>query len=300
MISVIIPTYNRPLLIGNSLKSVLEQTVSDLEIIVVDGSNNEDTKKIIFSICDQRIKYLKINNISAAHSRNIGIDSAKGEFVAFNDDDDIWCKNKIAKQLASFRGKTSGKIVYSTFVKASGKYPRKTPDQTVLRRNGNIYNELLYKNFIGLPTVMLPLYYCQEVKFDENLQCLEDWDWVIRLAKLYSFEFIEESLVTVNDTPKSVNKSNYSVKATAYKIIYDKYCNDIQVAPQRNAKHLLSIGSNLCLSGDLVTGRKYLLESLRADMNTPSVFVSYLLTFLGRTIYILCFKLFEKLTHSQP
>ena len=45
------------------------------------------------------------------------------------------------------------------------------------------------------------------VMFDEELRCLEDWDWIIRLAKKYSFEFIEEPLVTVKDTPKSLNKS---------------------------------------------------------------------------------------------
>jgi glycosyltransferase involved in cell wall biosynthesis len=300
VISVIIPTYNRPDLISRSVKSVLNQTVADLEVIVIDGSDTNETARTISIFNDTRIKYFKISNLSAAHSRNIGIQKAKGDFVAFNDDDDVWCDCKIEKQLELFSRNPSDRVVYTTFVKASGGVLRRTPDRTVLKRRGNIYDVILQRNFVGLQTLMLPLLCCQDVMFDENLQCLEDWDWTIRLAKKYPFEFIEESLVTADDTPKSLNKSNYSIKAVCYKRIYEKHYLDISLVSTREAKHLLSIGSNLCLSGELQAGRKYLLRSLKIDPKNRKILGCYLLSFFGIETYRAGFQIFERLTHSQP
>lgn len=300
MISVIIPTFNRPGLIVRSVQSVLGQTITDLEVIIVDGSYNGDTQRQVATLNDKRIQYVKITNRSAAHSRNTGIKHASGDFVAFNDDDDIWHSNKLEKQLVCFQRRPHEKVVYSTFNKAVGKRIRKTPDKTVLKKQGNIYDNILKYNFVGLQTTLLPLSFCQKVMFDEQLKCLEDWDWIIRLAKKYPFEFIEESLVTVHDTPKSVNKSDYYIKAETYKIIYAKHYNDIKLVSSIDAKHLLSIGNNLCLSGNIQAGKKYLLRALKIDHRNIKIFGCYLLSLVGTAIYRSSFKIFERLTHSEP
>jgi len=284
-----------------SLQSVLAQTITDLEIIVVDGSNNDDTRKQVNKINDSRINYLQISNISAANSRNIGIDKAKGEFIAFNDDDDVWYNNKIERQLDIFKKRSNEKIVvYSTFIRSSGKHTRKTPDETIKKTQGDIYNEILQRNFVGLPTVMLPFSCCKKVKFDEGLQCLEDWDWFIRLAKKFPFELIKETLVTVGNTPKSVNKSAYSIKSKSYRKIYEKYYKDIKPVPGINSKHLLSIGNNMCLSGNLKEGRKYLFDSFKINKKNPIIIISYLLSFMGKDFYRCNFELLERLTNMEP
>jgi glycosyltransferase involved in cell wall biosynthesis len=300
MISVIIPTFNRPNLISRSLKSVLGQNITDLEVIVVDGSNNDDTQKQVALFSDKRIKYLKIKNLSVAHSRNIGIRNAAGDFVAFNDDDDIWRNNKLEKQLDCFKRPPFEKVVYSAFSRICGKHVRITPAKNGPDKSGNIYNEVLKQNFVGLPTIILPLSCCQQVIFDGQLKCLEDWDWVIRLARKYPFEFIEESLVAVHDTPGSVNKSKYSIKAETYKQIYAKHYSAIRLVPTMEAKHLLSIGNNLCLSGDIQAGREYLLRSLKIDSKNIKILGCYLLSLVGTTAYRSGFKIFERLTHSEP
>ena len=300
MLSVIIPTYNRPELVGKAIKSVLDQTVTDLEVIVIDGSDNDDTAKKVSSLSDERIKYFKVENQSAAHSRNIGIKIAKGEFVAFNDDDDEWHPDKAEKQLHRLAVSKSAKIVYSSFTKKIRGSIRNTPAKTIIEKSGNIYNELLLRNFVGLPTMILHRSCCQRVLFDEGLRCIEDWDWIIRLAKQYAFEFVAEPLVTVNDTPKSVNKSAYSVKAEAYKKIYNKYLYELKKIPYIEAKHLLSIGNNLCLSGNIRDGRKYLLKSLKVDGKRPLTLASLLLSYLGNKFYGSAFKLYERLMCSEP
>lgn len=300
MLSVIIPTYNRPELVERAIKSVLDQTYTDLEVILVDGSDNDDTAQKIAALADERIKYLKVQNQSAAHSRNIGIKMAKGEFIGFNDDDDEWHLDKAERQLQRLAEVKSAKIVYSSFTKKIRGTSRSTPDSSITNKDGNIYNELLLRNFVGLPTIIVHHSCCSGVMFDEGLRCLEDWDWMIRLAKKYAFEFIEEPLVTVNDTPRSVNKSVYSVKADAYQAIYHKYLYELKKIALVEAKHLLSIGNNLCLSGDMKTGRKYLLKSLKVAVNSPLAIASFLLSCLGGKSYRVAFKLYERLTSSEP
>jgi glycosyltransferase involved in cell wall biosynthesis len=300
MISVIIPTLNRPNLIGRSLKSVLNQTVTDLEVIVVDGSENDDTQRQIDLFGDKRIQYLKITNRSAAHSRNTGIQQATGTFVAFNDDDDVWHSHKLEKQLDCFKKAPSEKVVFSSFRKTVGKTTRITPDKIAFPNHGNIYDDILKQNFVGLPTTILPMSCCQKVMFDEHLQCLEDWDWFIRLAKKYPFYFIKEPLVTVHDSPGSANKMDYHIKAATYKKIYAKHLSDIKLVPAREAKHLLSIGNHLCLAGETHAGREYLLRSLKIDTGATKSLAAYLLSFLGPAAYRSCFKTFERLTHSEP
>jgi len=299
-LSVIIPTYNRPGLICNAIQSILNQTYYNIEIIVVDGSDNDDTKAIASSISDTRLQYVKIANQSASHSRNIGMEMAKGDFVSFNDDDDVWHIDKAEKQLNHLASNKSSQIVYSLFSKKIGLNTRTTPDKTIERKKGDIYHELLLKNFIGLPTIIASRTCCDGVNFDEELSCLEDWDWIIRLAKKNNFEFVEESLVTVNNTPKSVNKSDYSVKANAYIRIYSKNFTDISKSPNIKAKHLLSIGNNLCLAGNIKEGRGYLKKSLEVDIKKPVTIASYLISFLGLKFYKSVFKLYEEFTYSKP
>lgn len=300
MISVIIPTYNRSHILSQSLKSVTNQTLDDLEIIVVDGSDNDKTQILVSQITDKRIKYIRTQNISAAHSRNIGIQNAAGDIIAFNDDDDIWYEHKLSKQYNIFKKCKSDKVVYSAYTKTFGKYIRIVPDSSISKKCGNIYEELLLHNIVGMPTVMLPLSLCRQIVFDENLQCIEDWDWVIRLAQHYNFEFIEEPLVMAGNTPKSVNKSNYRIKTTAYKRIYEKYYADIKRFPNVEAKHLLSIGNNICLSGNLSEGRSYLRKALKLKSPRVVIFISYFLSFLGHKTYYLFFKIFEQSTRRQP
>jgi glycosyltransferase involved in cell wall biosynthesis len=300
MLSVIIPTYNRPTLAGKAVKSILDQIFTDLEVIVIDGSDNNDTEKEIALLSDERIRYFKVANQSAAHSRNIGMKMAQGEFVAFNDDDDEWHPDKAEKQLQRLTEVASKKIIYCSFIKEIRGSIRATPDQTIRKKTGNIYSELLLRNFVGLPTMILHRSCCQAVLFDESLKCIEDWDWTIRLAKIYDFEFIENSLVTVNDTPSSVNKSAYSVKAESYRVIYEKHCTELKKTPFIEAKHLLSIGNNLCLSGDMRQGRKYLIQSFKVDRTRPLTLTSLLLSFLGNELYIVAFKFFERLTSREP
>ncbi len=96
LVSVVIPTYNYARYLGRALQSVLDQTYTNWEAIVIDNHSTDNTDEVMASCVDPRITYLKIhNNGVIAASRNMGIKAAKGEWVAFLDSDDWWSVGKI-------------------------------------------------------------------------------------------------------------------------------------------------------------------------------------------------------------
>lgn len=98
LISVVIPTYNHAQFIGKCLQSVIDQSYSNWEIIVINNFSEDNTIDIVNSFNDQRIKLINFkNNGIIAASRNEGIRNVKGEFIAFLDSDDYWYNNKLEK-----------------------------------------------------------------------------------------------------------------------------------------------------------------------------------------------------------
>lgn len=115
LISVIIPTYNRSKLLLECVYSILDQSYNNLEVIIVSDGSTDDTEELISLIKDDRIvfKQLKKNYGYPAKARNEGVKIAKGEFIAFCDDDDLWEKNKIFEQVELLnRGYT---FIFSNF-----------------------------------------------------------------------------------------------------------------------------------------------------------------------------------------
>ena len=95
-ISIIIPTYNHAKFLGKALESIIHQTYKNWEAIIIDNQSTDGTSEIINKYKDTRIRYLKISNDGIiAKSRNLGINVAKGEWIAFLDSDDYWTKDKL-------------------------------------------------------------------------------------------------------------------------------------------------------------------------------------------------------------
>ena len=101
MISVIIPTYNRAGTLLAAAQSVLQQTYRDIELIIVDDGSTDDTSKVVSALQDGRVRYIPLGkNCGACAARNRGIDEAKGEYIAFQDSDDLWHSDKLEREFA--------------------------------------------------------------------------------------------------------------------------------------------------------------------------------------------------------
>ena len=115
IVSVIIPTYNRAHLIDKAIKSVLNQTYQDFEIIVVDDGSTDNTNEVLKNFTDSRIHYIfHTSNLGVSAARNTGIKTSQGEYIALLDSDDDWLPEKLDKQVDVLQNESSevGKDIY--------------------------------------------------------------------------------------------------------------------------------------------------------------------------------------------
>ncbi|MCZ0703684.1 teichuronic acid biosynthesis glycosyltransferase TuaG [Natronobacillus azotifigens] len=157
LVSVITPTYNAQRFISNTVTSVINQSYSNWEMILIDDHSSDDTVKTIEEYLqkDQRIRLIKNNkNMGAGYARNIGLENARGRYIAFLDSDDQWLPEKLSKQI-KFMQDHDLAFSYTAY------------ERVHYRKNGDIeiknvrvpkyvtYEELLKKNVIGCLTVIL-------------------------------------------------------------------------------------------------------------------------------------------------
>lgn len=197
-VSVVIPTYNRAHVVGRAIRSVLNQTYQDFEIIVVDDGSTDNTEEVVKSFNDPRIRYIRHEeNRGGSAARNTGIRAARGAYIAFLDSDDEWLPEKLAKQVQKMTcsGDQVG-FVY-TGVKVIDAETGRCLVEKVPFLEGNVYSQLLEGAFIGTcSSVMVRKTAIEEVSgFDEQLVSRQDWDCWIRIAYSYNVSCIPECLV---------------------------------------------------------------------------------------------------------
>jgi glycosyltransferase involved in cell wall biosynthesis len=189
LVSVIIPTYNRSGLVKEAVESVLSQTVRDLEIIVVDDGSADDTKAVIESIPDKRVKYFYKSNGGVSSARNLGLSKANGEYIGFLDSDDLWPKNYLEVMLAKLKSNSQADIVYSpiALVYTDG---RKIESYKMLSpKTGQITADLFKSSFIWVFAMLCRAETMENFFFDESCRVSEDSDSVLRLSLHANFDF---------------------------------------------------------------------------------------------------------------
>jgi glycosyltransferase involved in cell wall biosynthesis len=220
-VSVVIPTYNRSKLLKKTLQSVLDQTYRDYEILVVNNSSTDDTKEMIESFEDPRIRVLDIQNQGViAKSRNLGMRNAQGEYIAFLDDDDLWLPEKLEKQVDYLEKHTEYDLVYAPVWTIDENDVRK--EYLEIKRDpaeGRIFYELVRGNYISTLTVMMRRPLLSDIGFfseDPALRSIEDYDYWLRIALKKQIGFIDEPLalyrVHSSGVSKTVNESRLNQK----------------------------------------------------------------------------------------
>ena len=149
VVSVIIPTYNRAHLIGRAIRSVLDQTYQDWELIVVDDASTDDIPGIVKGFTDGRVKYIRHDeNKGAAAARNTGIQAARGAYIAFLDSDDEWLPEKLERQVQAFESSDAQVGVIYTGTIAVSQSGEALSDYKAPRFRGYIFRDLLISNRI--------------------------------------------------------------------------------------------------------------------------------------------------------
>ncbi|WP_106627379.1 glycosyltransferase family 2 protein [Selenomonas massiliensis] len=155
LVSVIMPAYNSATFIGGSISSVLDQTHTQWELIVVDDASTDMTAETVreYVHTDSRIKYYRQEyNMGVAEARNRAIRTAEGRYLAFLDSDDLWLPNKLKRQLEFMQCNGSG----FTYTEYRQFYKDPAMPGKLIRTHDSVdYHELLKGNDIGCLTVML-------------------------------------------------------------------------------------------------------------------------------------------------
>lgn len=198
-VSVVIPTYNREKTILRAVRSVLDQTYTNLEVLVIDDGSTDGTANIVNSIQDDRVKYVIMEqNGGPSMARNAGVQMAEGEWIAFLDSDDCWHKNKLEIQIKYIKDNPQYSLVYcmsmNYFQSGAALVVPVEPLPAVME--GKMLPTLLQRNVVDTPTMFMNRECFLNIGgFDVTYKALEDWEFMIRFAKAYEIGYIPEVLM---------------------------------------------------------------------------------------------------------
>ncbi len=198
LVSAVIITHNRKDLVMRAIESVLTQTYTNIECIVVDDASTDGTVELLSSSEDINYIYIpKSESRGGNHARNVGIAASHGVYVAFLDDDDYWLPTKIEKQLALIKEKKCG-VVYCgmrpEFISVYGdiRYEDWPPAEGGY---GDLSHKILTKIYTITSGLLVKKSLLLEVGcFDENLKYWQEYELVIRLAQETSIYAVKECL----------------------------------------------------------------------------------------------------------
>ena len=271
-VSVIIPTHNRADIVERAVKSVLNQTYQKFEIIVISDGSEDNTDAVMERICneDPRIRYISYHPAKGGNiARNIGIDNAKCDFIAFLDDDDEWHPDKIEKQLSVFsRDKEIGLVCTGTngvYLKENARFTYIPPAPYDSSR------KILIKNCIGsTTTVMIRAELLRKCgKFDPILKALQDYDLWIRICQETKIGVVAEPCVEYyNYSGNNQISQNTEKYVDAIDYISHKYNSLIKTLSKkemrlRNRVMTLLVAKKGLRNGECKLVRQYSFELFR-------------------------------------
>jgi glycosyltransferase involved in cell wall biosynthesis len=255
LVSVVIPSFNREETITSCINSILTQTYQSIEVIVVDDCSQDNTEAVIASIQDGRVYYYKLEkNQGACFARNYGAKLSRGEFIAFQDSDDIWYTDKLQKQYA-FLQSTGNDFVFCGMKRIgtdgnSSYYP-----QNLENFSGDFFARILEDNCISTQTMFMKREVMNSVTFDISFKRFQDWDFALRVAKICKVGYLPEALV--ESTVQTNSISRVTNKYEAYAHLFEKYEEDLIRYPRIYALYQNKMGDALSFSNRRQAGIHY-------------------------------------------
>lgn len=219
------PTYNRGYIIERAIKSVLNQTYSDWELVIIDDASTDDTQKVVNPYISSKVRYyVNATNKGANASRNLGAEHAKGELLMFLDSDNYWPKERIEKQVKCWNQYNGEKCFFYAKVEikddncvnvvpkeivASEELKQLELMGNVIDTNGMAIEKRLFHMVGG---------------FDETMPRLQDWEFILRLLYIYDFAGIGvDEIYSYNEIQENSIGKDKSKWIIAIEILFKKY-----------------------------------------------------------------------------
>ena len=226
-VSVIIPVYNGGKTIKETIQSVLNQTFTNFELIIINANSTDATLSIISQIEDERIKIYSYPKANVAVNRNRGIKHATGNYITFLDADDLWTDDKLAAQYTALQSNPQAGVAYSwtNCIDENGKFLRKTFH---VNWNGDVYSKLLINNFINSGSNIMarrePL--IEIGGFDEILTNSQDIDICLKLSAITDFVCIPKAQILYRVQQSSMSSNVLGLEKSKLEVIQRAFGNE--------------------------------------------------------------------------
>ncbi|MEJ2683892.1 MAG: glycosyltransferase family 2 protein [Candidatus Sulfobium sp.] len=211
-VSVIIPTHNYSNFLHESVESVLAQTFSDFELIIVDDGSTDDTVDVVKRFLrDRRVRYIYQDNKGPSAARNAGIKAAAGEFIALLDADDVWLPTKLERQIQLSKDEPDAALIYC-MVEHIDEHGKSLPCITWPRKDYATYKDLMYIPWVegSCSSALIRKSIFDEVGlFDESMTGVEDTNMWIRILRHHKSACVKDILVKIR---KHLNSRQTDVK----------------------------------------------------------------------------------------
>jgi glycosyltransferase involved in cell wall biosynthesis len=273
LVSVIIPAYNARATIGETLRSVLQQTWQNIEVIVINDGSVDDTLAQIATLNDPRLSVFSGANQGHSGARNRGLRQATGEFVSFIDADDLWTPDKLEQQLRALHRQPTVGVAYSwtQCIDAAGERLYNLPPTSF---EGDVWQDLLLGNFLTSGSNILIRRSVIEAVgyFDTTLAKAEDWEYFLRLAQQTHFALVPAYQILYRKTLSSASSKidemehcSLSVLDAALRTVADP----LRHVRQQSMAKIYSYSADAYLRRqpnkvDLIKARQRLWQSFRA------------------------------------
>ena len=207
-VSIILPAYNRETLVARAIDSVLAQTFTDFELIIVDDASKDGTRAVLETYRDHPKVRLILSDVNRGGSgaRNLGVEAARGTLIAFQDSDDVWLPGKLAAQVAALNANPKAGLCYCAALFSEGTDSYYIPEAVFDRLDGDLSREMLRRNTTSTQTLLVRKSVLDQTGlFDASLKRFQDWDLMIRIAQITELVFLPEPMVVVFATPGNIS-----------------------------------------------------------------------------------------------
>jgi len=257
--SIIIPTYNRPHFIGMSLKSTLNQTYGNFELIIIDSSLNNEAEKIIKSFNDSRIKYIRVKiekNLPTKRNQGVRESSPDSKYIAFLDDDNEILPQFLEKSIQKLE---KGRELIGVIPESQHIFD----DGTKIGRSSNVGE--CWNTGIGNGAVLRKSLFTEEnFWFDEKIMNHEDWDFGVRVLKNHKIESIQEALQIYHHHPvfKRSTLSSVPLPLETIDYLFQKHFSYYQILGKKPLSiFYYRIGRLYCRAGHIKKGKQLFLKA---------------------------------------
>lgn len=252
VVSVIVPVYNGDKYIEACLQSILQQDYPNLEVIVVDDGSTDQTAARVSGF-GSSVVYVRQNNSGSAVARNLGVKMARGEFIAFNDGDDLWAPHRLKQQVDFLRSQTEYQAVCGRFMAVPDEFSLEDasrqayqPDVVVdPRKSGWTYLRLLETSIYHIDTVLVSKSAMSTIKFNPDYRRGQDFDFWLQLLHVTPIAQLDNLYAFYRQNPGSITRKPYArnYRAEILNAALTKYGRKDQLGREISTRRLNEIQS---------------------------------------------------------